>query len=143
MYLKIHHLGIAVADAQEAASVFQTLGLTLEHSEEVPTEKARVSFFPVGESSLELVQPTDDSSTMAKFLASRGPGIHHLCLEVDDIHAQLEQLKARGVRLVNAAPVPGAHGAQVAFIHPKATGGVLIELRQGPASEREGTPHAH
>lgn len=140
MYLKIHHLGIAVSDADAATQVFQTLGFHLEHAEEVPTEKAKVSFFPVGESSLELVQPTEDSSTMAKYLANRGPGIHHVCLEVEDIRAQLELLKARGIRLVNSEPVPGAHGAQVAFIHPKSAGGILIELRQGPASER--APHA-
>lgn len=137
MYIKIHHLGIAVQDLQGTTDLFQTLlGLQLEHTEEVPSEKARVSFFPVGESSLELVQPTDPSSTLSKYMEKRGPGIHHVCLEVEDIEALMTTLKARGVKLVNEQPTPGAHGAKVAFIHPKSAGGILIELRQGPPEER-------
>lgn len=137
MYVKIHHLGIAVSDLEGTTHTFESLlGLPLEHTEEVPSEKARVSFFPVGESSLELVQPTDPSSTLSKYLEKRGPGIHHVCLEVQDIRAMMETLKSRGVKLINEQPTPGAHGAEVCFIHPKAAGGILIELRQGPQEER-------
>lgn len=144
MYLKIHHLGIAVQDLQGTTEVFQTLlGLPLAHTEEVPTEKAKVSFFPVGESHLELVQPTDPSATLSKFLEKRGPGIHHVCLEVEDLPTLMETLKTRGVKLINEQPTPGAHGAQVAFIHPKSAGGILIELRQGPPEERLGSSAAH
>ncbi|MFM7204033.1 MAG: methylmalonyl-CoA epimerase [Myxococcota bacterium] len=137
MYVKIHHLGIAVSDLEGTTHTFESLlGLPLEHTEEVPSEKARVSFFPVGESSLELVQPTDPSSTLSKYLEKRGPGIHHVCLEVQDIRAMMETLKSRGVKLIHEQPTPGAHGAEVCFIHPKAAGGILIELRQGPQEER-------
>ena len=136
MYIKIHHLGIAVSDLEGTTDLFQNLlGFSLEHTEEVPSEKAKVSFFPIGESSLELVQPTDDSSGLSKFLARRGPGIHHICLEVEDLTSHMEKLKARGVQFTSDGPKPGAHGAQVAFIHPKSAGGILIELRQGPPGE--------
>jgi methylmalonyl-CoA epimerase len=136
MYKKIHHLGIAVQDLEGATHVFQhLLGMPLSHTEEVASEKAVVSFFPIGESSFELVQSTDESSAISRFLQKRGPGIHHVCLEVDDIAAQMAELKGKGIQFVNEHPTPGAHGALVAFIHPKAAGGVLIELRQGPQEE--------
>lgn len=139
MYIKIHHLGIAVQDLDGTTQLFEALlGLPRAATEEVPSEKAVVSFFPVGESSLELVKSTDESSAINKFLEKRGPGIHHLCLEVDDLEKQMADLTARGVRFTSDRPKAGAHGARVAFIHPKSAGGVLIELRQGPPEE-----HAH
>ncbi len=136
MYVKIHHLGIAVQDLDGTSDLFQNiLGIPLSHTEEVPSEKARVSFFPIGESSFELVQPTDGETGLAKYLEKRGPGIHHVCLEVEDLEALMGTLKAKGVRFTTEAPTPGAHHARVAFIHPRSAGGVLIELRQGPPDE--------
>jgi methylmalonyl-CoA/ethylmalonyl-CoA epimerase len=101
--------------------------MRLDHVEEVPSQKARVAFLPVGESEVELVQPTNPDTGTAKFLAERGPGIHHLCLEVQDITGMLEQLKAAGVRLINEPPQE-LEGRRIAFVHPKSTGGVLIEF---------------
>lgn len=136
MYVKLHHLAIAVEDSDKTTDLFENvLGLKLSHREDVPTENARVSFFPIGESSFELVQALDPDSGMARFIQKRGPGIHHVCLEVDDIQQMVTTLKARGVKFTSEAPSPGAHDAQIIFIHPKSTGGVLIELRQGPPSE--------
>ncbi len=132
MYVKLHHVGIAVEDLDALTSIFKDkLGLRWDHSEDVPSEHARVSFFPVGESSLELVQPTSGETGLSRFLAKRGPGLHHICLEVEDIESLMSSLKKRGVRLTSDAPVPGAHGARVTFIHPQSTGGLLIELREG------------
>jgi methylmalonyl-CoA/ethylmalonyl-CoA epimerase len=95
--------------------------------EEVPSQKARVAFLPAGDSEIELVRPTEPDTGMAKFIQEKGPGMHHVCLEVDDIEAMLADLKARGVRLINETPslLPGR---KMAFIHPKSTGGVLVEL---------------
>jgi len=139
MYVKLHHLGIAVEDLEGARDLFQNvLGLPHSHTEEVPSEKARVSFFPVGESSLELVESSDQGSAISRYITKRGPGIHHVCLEVEDIHGMMKTLKERGVRFTSEKPGPGAHGAQVIFIHPKSAGGILIELRQGNEEEQ---PH--
>jgi len=130
---KINHVAIAVPDIEAAAKFYeQHLGLKLSGTESVPSNKVKVGFLPVGESRIELVQPDAPDSPVAAFLEKRGPGIQHLCLEVDDIDAKLARLKAAGVRLINEAPVPGAHGYRVAFVHPSATGGVLLELSQPP-----------
>ena len=128
--MKISHLGIAVTSVDGGGAVWDLLGLLEEHREEVATQKVITSFRPVGESSLELLEPTSPESPIAKFLEKKGPGIHHLCLEVPDVAAALAKLKAAGVRLINEAPVPGAHGCLVAFVHPASTGGVLLELSQ-------------
>ncbi len=96
----------------------------------VPTEQVRATFVRVGQSSLELLEATSETSAIARFVARRGPGIHHLTLLVDDLQSALDRLKARGVRLIDEAPRPGAHGSMVAFIHPSAAQGVLIELKQ-------------
>jgi methylmalonyl-CoA/ethylmalonyl-CoA epimerase len=113
----------------DAIPVWEALGFRLEARHDVPTEKVRTAFLPVGESHLELLEPTDPTSVIARFLETR-KGIHHLCVEVDDIEAALAELKRRGVALLDDAPRPGAGGCRVAFIHPRAAGGVLLELKQ-------------
>ncbi len=127
--LKIDHLGIAVPSLAEAVKAYEALGFTVESTEDVPTEKVRVAFLPVGESCLELLEPTDAGSTIAKFLQKRS-GIHHVCVLVEDIDAALANLRARGVPLIDEKPRPGAGGCRVAFVRPKATGGVLLELKE-------------
>jgi methylmalonyl-CoA/ethylmalonyl-CoA epimerase len=127
--LRIDHLGIAVPRLDDAIPVWEALGFRLEARHDVPTEKVRTAFLPVGESHLELLEPTDPTSVIARFLETR-KGIHHLCVEVDDIEAALAELKRRGVALLDDAPRPGAGGCRVAFIHPRAAGGVLLELKQ-------------
>jgi methylmalonyl-CoA/ethylmalonyl-CoA epimerase len=126
---RINHVAIVVPDIDEALTFWRdALGLDLSHIEEVPEQETVVAFLPTGESQVELVEPTADSSGMARYLAKRGPGMHHICLEVDDIEQTLERLKAKGIRLINEEPVIGAGGKKIAFVHPKATGGVLVEL---------------
>jgi methylmalonyl-CoA epimerase len=129
----LDHIGIAVGDLQKAMAFYHdALGLEVEAPEEVETQKVRAHFIPVGRSALELLEPTSPESTIAKFVEKRGPGIHHVTLRVENIQAALDQLKARGVRLIDEAPRPGAEGALVAFIHPSAAHGVLVELKQKP-----------
>jgi methylmalonyl-CoA/ethylmalonyl-CoA epimerase len=128
----LDHIGIAVKDLDAALSFYRdALGLEIEPPEEVATQKVRAHFIPVGESALELLEATAPDSPIARYLEKRGPGIHHLTLRVDDIHAALARLKERGVRLIDEVPRPGAEGALVAFIHPAAAHGVLVELKQG------------
>jgi methylmalonyl-CoA/ethylmalonyl-CoA epimerase len=125
---KFNHIAIGVENIEAGLPFWQeALGLKLDHIEEVPSQKARVAFLPVGESEVELVQPTDPSTGMAKFIQERGGGMHHLCLEVEDIDQALAELKAKGIRLIDETSqvLPGR---KMAFIHPKATGGVLVEL---------------
>ncbi len=125
---KINHIGIAVNDI-EGALPFWTdgLGLKLQHVEEVAGQKSRVAFLPVGESDVELVMPSAEDSPLSKYLAEKGSGIHHLCLETDHLEELLTNLKAKGYRLINETPVEEP-GRKMAFVHPKATGGVLLEL---------------
>jgi len=127
---KIAHIGIAVRSIEKDGKFYDLLGLIENHREEVVSQKVRTSFRPVGESSLELLEATSPESPIAKGLEKRGPGVHHICLEVDDVAAVLTRLKAAGVRLVNETPFEGAHGCLVAFIHPASTGGILLELSQ-------------
>jgi methylmalonyl-CoA epimerase len=137
MKATLDHIGIAVTDLEAALCFYRdALGLDVSTPHVVPIEQVRVTFVPVGESTLELLEATTDSSAIARFTARRGPGLHHLTLLVDDLQSALDQLKARGVRLIDEAPRPGAHGSSVAFIHPSAAQGVLIELKQAP---REGS----
>ncbi|MBN1538396.1 MAG: methylmalonyl-CoA epimerase [Anaerolineales bacterium] len=127
--IRIAHLAIVVEDIQTALDFWRdAVGLEMAELRDVPAEAARVAFLPVGDSEIELVQPTTQDSGMAKFLAKRGAGMHHVCLEVDDIEAAMEQLKARGVRLIHEAPLTGADGRRYAFIHPQSATGVLVEL---------------
>lgn len=113
------------------ARMARLFAMTPEHTEDVPEQRVKTAFFPVGESTLEFLESTDPEGPIGKFLAKRGPGIHHVCFEVDDIDAAVAQLLAKGVRMIDQAPRKGAHGCRVAFIHPAETGGVLMELSQG------------
>lgn len=125
----IAHVGIAVKDLEEYIRLWRDqLGLTFEGTDEVPGVK--IAFFPLGEGSVELVQSTDPQSGLAKFVEKTGGGIHHLCIRVKDIRSALAELKSKGVKLIDEEPRAGAHGHLVAFIHPKSTGGVLLELTQ-------------
>ena len=127
----IQHLGVAVDSIEDALTFWRdALGLELKGVEVVEDQGVRVAMLPIGQSRIELLEATNTETAVGKFLAKRGPGIHHLCVEVDDITAKLSELKARGVRLINEQPVIGAGGALVAFVHPSSTGGVLIELTQ-------------
>jgi len=128
--IKINHVAIAVQDIDAALKFWeQTFGLELNHVEEVPSQKSKVAFLPLGESEIELVQPTTSDSGLANFLEKRGEGMHHICIEVEDIDATLAELKSKGVRLINDVPeeLPGRN---MAFVHPKAANGVLVELYQ-------------
>ena len=127
----LDHVGIAVQDVKKALDFFRdALGLHVEVPEEVASQRVRAYFIPVGEAAIELLEATASDSAIAKYVEKRGPGLHHITLRVDDLHAVLEQLKARGVRLVDQEPRPGAEGSLVAFIHPSAAHGVLVELKQ-------------
>ena len=132
--LKIDHLGIAVPSLDEAVKAYEALGFAVESTHVVPTEKVRAAFLPVGESRLELLEPTDPSSVIARFLEKRS-GLHHVCVLVEDIEAALAELKDRGVPLIDEVPRPGAGGCRVAFLHPKAGGGVLLELKEAAEGE--------
>ncbi len=128
--MHIDHIGIAVTDIEEAAKVYKLMGLEIVNIEEVPSQKVRVAMLPLGESKIELLEPTDPESPIQKFLDKKGSGIHHLAVSVDDVAAELAKLKEQGIRLINEEPVPGAGGALIAFVHPKETQGVLLELCQ-------------
>jgi methylmalonyl-CoA epimerase len=131
----LDHVGIAVKNVDEALAFYRdALGLRIEIPEEVASQRVRAHFIPVGHSALELLEPTSGDSVIARYVDKRGPGLHHITLRVDDIHAALEQLRARGVRLVDEQPRRGAEGALVAFIHPSAAHGVLVELKQSSAA---------
>ncbi len=133
MIKKIAHLGIAVKDLEAAKSFYlDVLGLDCTGEEEVPSQKVRTAFIPVGEVNIELLESTDPEGPIAKAIEKRGEGIHHVAFEVEDIHAALAALKAKGVRLIDEEPREGAHGAKIAFIHPKASMGVLVELCEYP-----------
>jgi len=131
MKFELDHIGIAV-DTLEAGSVFyKALGFTEMEIEEVPAQKVKTGFLRLGnQATLELLEPTSPDSTVRKFLDKRGPGIHHICLRVKGIDGILQDLKAKGVRLIDEQAKIGAHGCRVAFIHPASTGGVLIELSE-------------
>ncbi len=130
---KIDHNAIVVEDIETALGFWRdALGLELSYQENVPREKSVIAFLPVGDSKIELVQPTSDDSGIAKFLAKRGSGLHHICLEVDDIEAMLRQLKNNNIQLIHEEPITGSNGKKYAFIHPKAASGVLVELYQLP-----------
>jgi methylmalonyl-CoA/ethylmalonyl-CoA epimerase len=131
--MKIDHIGIATNGIDDAARFYlESLGLQIEHVEEVASQKVRVAMLPLGESRVELLEPTSDDSPISKFLAKRGPGIHHIAVRVEDIRASLAELKEKGARLIDEQPRPGAGGCLVAFIHPSSTGGVLLELVEHP-----------
>ncbi|OGP13579.1 MAG: methylmalonyl-CoA epimerase [Deltaproteobacteria bacterium RIFCSPLOWO2_02_FULL_50_16] len=127
----IHHIGIAVQDLETAIALYQRLlGKDPEHVEIVADQNVKTAFFSIGSTLLELISPTTPDSPIAKFIEKKGAGIHHICLEVNDIENYLEKLKREGVKLIDATPQLGAHGRKIAFIHPKSMGGVLIELSE-------------
>lgn len=128
---KVDHIGIAVKDLEEALKLYRDiLQLEVTGVEEVPDQKVKVAFIPVGESKVELLEPTTDDSPVAKFIAKRGEGIHHITFRVDNLEKALKEAKAAGIRLIDETPRLGAGGAKIAFLHPKSTGGVLLELCQ-------------
>lgn len=129
---KVHHVAVVVADVEASLRFWRgTLGLDLESVLPIPSDRVTIAFLPVGESKIELVQPTDDSTGVARFLASKGEGFHHVCFEVADVAATLMALAAEGVQLIDQKPRPGAEGP-VAFLHPSSCGGVLVELIEAP-----------
>jgi methylmalonyl-CoA epimerase len=141
MKVRLDHVGIAVSDAAAATAWYQSaLGLTVAHTEEVASQQVRAHFLPTGTAMLELLESTAADSPIGRFLDRRGPGLHHVALAVDDIHAALEELRQAGVRLIDATPRPGAEGALVAFVHPSAAQGVLVELKQPAVGVRAGAP---
>ena len=127
--LKIDHLGIAVKDLAEAVKSYEALGFAVDATHDVPTERVRTAFLPAGESHLELLEPTDPTSVIARFLEKRS-GLHHVCVLVEDIDAALAELKARGVPVLDETPRIGAGGCRVAFVHPRGAAGVLLELKE-------------
>jgi len=128
---QINHIAVVVEDVEKALSFWRdALGMDLHDVRDVPAEKSKVAFLPLPGSEVELVQPTSDDSGIARYLAKRGPGMHHICLEVDDIEGMLTQLRSKGVRLINEEPRTAADGKKYAFIHPESTSGVLVELYQ-------------
>lgn len=127
----LDHVGIAVRELEDAVRFYrENLGLEIDPPEEVGSQRVRAHFIPMGESALELLEATAPDSAIAKFVEKRGPGLHHVALRVEDIRAALAELKAKGVRLIDEQPRPGAHHSLVAFLHPASTHGVLVELKQ-------------
>ena len=128
MPFALDHLGIAVKSLNAAKTIYEKLGLPVSVEEEVPAEKVRLVMVPVGDTRLELLEPTSDDSVIAKFIAKRGEGLHHVCLRVPDLAAAVRKLKSEGVRLISEEIKTGAGGHKYVFIHPSGAGGVLLEL---------------
>ena len=131
--IRIDHIAVLVDDLEATLGFWQdALGMEVAGTLEVPAELAKIAFMPMGGSEIELVMPTTSDSGLAKFLEKRGPGMHHICLEVDDIDGMLAQLKEKGVQMINETPRTGVGGKRYAFIHPKSARGVMIELYELP-----------
>jgi methylmalonyl-CoA/ethylmalonyl-CoA epimerase len=131
--LRIDHVAVLVDDLEKTLSFWRdALGMEVSHIEDIMAEKSMVAFLPLGGSEVELVKPTTDDSGLARYLEKRGPGMHHICLEVDDIQGMLEKLKGAGIQLINETPVTGSGGKKYAFIHPKSANGVMVELYELP-----------
>ena len=129
---RIHHIAIIVPSIEESLDLYRDqLGMPLEAIMDIPTDRVRIAFLGVGESKVELVEPTDDTTGVARFLASKGPGFHHVCYEVADLTEELTRLAIDGIELIDSAPRRGAEGP-VAFLHPRSCGGVLVELIEAP-----------
>jgi methylmalonyl-CoA/ethylmalonyl-CoA epimerase len=130
---RIDHIAILVNDMEATLQFWRdALGMEMSRLQDVPAEMAQIAFLPTGGSEIELVRPTTDDSGLARYLEKRGPGMHHVCLEVDDIEGMLAQLKAKGVQLINEEPRQGAEGRRYAFVHPKSANGVMVELYELP-----------
>lgn len=131
MLRRINHIGVAVTSLDEAIPFYRdSLGMAFMGTEEVAEQKVKVAFLQVGESKIELLEPTSEESPVARFLDKNGPGIHHIAYEVEDIEAAIGKLEAAGARMIDSIPRNGAHGARIAFIHPKSSRGVLTEICQ-------------
>jgi len=128
MVKRISHIGIAVKDLKAGIAFYQSLGLELEGIEEVPSQKVKVAFLPCGDTRIELLCPTSEDSAVAKFIEKKGEGIQHIAFAVDDLPNALAESEAKGITLIDKEPRPGAHHADIAFLHPKSSMGVLIEL---------------
>jgi len=129
MIKKVSHIGIAVKNLEESIKFYQQLGLELEATEVVESQMVKVAFLPVGkEVRIELLEATSPDSAIAKFIEKKGEGVHHIAFATDNLQDRLDQLATDGIRLIDKTPRPGAHGADIAFLHPKSTGGVLVEL---------------
>lgn len=126
--LKIHHIALVVENIEESLSFWESLGLSVAGVSEVPEEASRVAFLPIGDTEIEFVEPTNDTSGIARYLEKRGPGMHHICIEVDDVASIMGKLQDQGYRLINKEPQLGANGRKYAFVHPESTQGVLVEL---------------
>lgn len=136
MIKKISHIAIVVPDLDEAMSFWvDVLGLPLTHVEHVADQNVDVAFLPSGNSEIELLEPVSEESGVARFMYKRGPGMHHICFEVDDIEEMLERMKEAGIQLINEEPAIGTGGKKIAFVHPRGTGGVLVELYELTAEE--------
>ena len=133
----VDHLGIAVRSIAESRVFYEALGLAVEAIEDVPADQVRVAMIPCGAMRLELLEPTSPESPIARFLERRGPGLHHLCLATDDLGADDARLREAGYQLLRPEPSRGAGGCWIQFVHPKSTGGVLVELSQPAADARE------
>ena len=134
----VNHIGIAVRSIEAQRSFYEgTLGAVFEGCEDVPSQKVRVGFFRIGDVRLELLEPSDPSSTVAAFIEKRGEGLHHVALTVERIEDRIAELKQSGVRMIDDAPRPGAHHMRIAFLHPRSTFGVLTELCEPPAAPKE------
>ncbi|AJE04483.1 methylmalonyl-CoA epimerase [Geobacter pickeringii] len=132
MFTRINHIGIAVPSLAEAVPFYRDqLGMAFKGTEEVPEQKVTVAFLQIGESKIELLEPTSAESPIAKALEKNGPGIHHIAYQVEDIEAAIASLVAGGARMIDSVPRNGAHGARIAFVHPKSSHGVLTELCEG------------
>lgn len=130
---RIDHIAVLVDDMEKSLAFWRDgLGMELTHVEDVPAENSQVAFLPVGGGEIELVKPTSNDSGLARYLEKRGPGMHHICLEVDDIVEMLERLKEKGIQLINETPQTGLGGRKYAFIHPKSANGVMVELYELP-----------
>jgi len=132
---RVDHIGIAVRSITEGRKLYELMGLRVEQIEEVPYDGVRVAMIPCGETRIELLEPLSPDSPVAKFLDKRGPGIHHVCLATDDVRAVSDELREQGIQVIRPEPTQGAGGCWVQFVHPKSTGGVLLELSEpGPES---------
>jgi len=146
-FRKVDHIGIAVPDLEAAIATFTTLfGAPPDSVADVPDQKVRTAFFAAGDTHVELLWPLSDDSPISAFLAKRGAGLHHICFEVPDIERALADYRAAGIRLIDETPRTGAHGKRIAFLHPKSTAGILIEIcevpRQTGCEPHPRTPHA-
>ncbi len=138
MLKKINHIAIAVNNIEDTTKFYQdVLGLSLSGVEVVTAQKTKVGFFKIGESNIELVQPSEPDSPLVKFLETKGQGIHHICFEVDDVETEIKALLEKGATMIDQKSRPGAHNTKVAFLHPKSSSGVLIELCEFPKGHKD------